>query len=137
LTKDPMRSANLGFDWSQSFNSPGSQSIKVPPARPVGAKAERAIGGPIGLNDCIWSFPCRAPRRMEHAFFSHIRNVKPCAIPRHIGMVPGDKGELIAQWRKPRRTQKIRALEQNRFGLARIERQAYDRGLWICGGRPR
>src|SRR5262249_54387256 len=48
-------------------------------------------------------------------------------------MIPSHKGEFVACRRKPRRAQKIRTLEQNRFGLAGIERQGHDRGLRICG----
>src|SRR5262249_29233061 len=110
LTEDPMRPADIGFSRSHRGNAAIFQTIEVPRAGAVGAKIERASGGPSGLNNRLWRPPGNEPGPLKRAFTRQSRDVKPRPVPRHVGMVPGDPREPSAILGETGRTQKIGSL---------------------------
>ncbi len=93
-------------------------AIEVPPARAIRHEHDRVpIGRPLRLKDRFRDAACDGPRRTDIAGIVHWREVEPRAVPRHVGMIPGERDQPLAVRREARRTEEVVPAEQDAAGI--------------------
>ena len=119
--EDPLRRAELRRHRRQRARGSRRQVevVEIPPARAVGHEREpRAVGRPFRLED---GFGCASgdyARLSWHALGADVGKVEQRAVPRHVGVIPRQPGELVSVGRESRRGVEIVPARQHATGLA-------------------
>ena len=119
--ENPLRRAELRRHRRQRARGSRRQVevVEIPPARAVGHEREpRAVGRPFRLED---GFGCASGDYAWlswHALSADVGKIEQRAVPRHVGVIPRQPGELVSVGRKSRRGVEIVPARKHAPGLA-------------------
>src|SRR5713101_3782541 len=91
--EDPLRSAEFGLHRAQRFDSPLAPVVEVPPTRAIGDKMQNAIRRPLRLEDGFIYTSSYTLSATQRAIGPALADPQFGAIPRHVGMVPGEPSQ--------------------------------------------
>ncbi len=125
--EDPARVRELGLHRRQRLQPRAvDEPVQVPPAAAVRDEVERAVGGPLGLDDRFIRTAGREDGLAERPVRGHRRDPQPGRVPRHVGVVPLEPGEPGSVRGEPRRRDEVRPRHEDARLAVAIERHVHD-----------
>ena len=117
----PLGLAELGLHRTERPRRALVAAIEVPPAAAVRDEVEDALGRPLGLEDRLLGPAGHELGRRERAVAVELGAPQRAAVPRHVGVVPGEPGQAPAIGAEARRGVEIAARDQHPLVPAAVE----------------
>ena len=105
----PQRHSELRLYRRQRPRRPRCElvAVEIPPAGAIGHEHDRcAVGRPFRLEDRFRHAARDRLRLADRAVLGDVGEIERGAVPRHVGMIPGEPQEPVSVRRQPRRRQK-------------------------------
>ena len=125
--EDPARVGELGLHRRERLEPRAvHEPVQVPPAAAVRDEVERAVGGPLGLDDRLVRAAGREDGVAQGPVRGDRRDPQAGGVPGHVGVVPFEPGELRPVRGEPRRRDEVRPRDEDARVAIAVERDVHD-----------